>query len=540
MAATIDPLSMFLATVKVDVLDRKHPEYRGAVWSELRMMYSDEEAMCENASLFLTRRTKEPSEVYRSRCARFGYTNILAQGIGWYVSKVFADAPDIDQKKGGQLVDLESKANAFYTEFQRDCDRRGTLFTSFWRDMLANLLVYGRSFVLVDLPPQPVEAQPASRAEQDLRPYLVSYLPEQVINWSEDSYGNLNWAIVSVTSTDSGLGFPPEPRIVDRWYYFGPEVFAVYERSYQPGEDAPTDAALMSAGRHALAYLGEVPLRRFVAPDGLWFGKRARLQIRRHVDAENALDWGLLLSALAVFYIKGEFDDEVTIAEHAYLKLAADGDAGWLVPDSAAHEMQKERIQQLKENIFGSMYLLAQARSTDATPAAQSGVSKEADMQPSSEVCQAIGDIVRESMQTILRDVAVARDGKDSEREFSVRGFEFKDADELGQMQVIEQVQRMSVPSDTLAMELNVRIAKLSLPDASPELLETIEEEIRSAPTQSAMDQQKRDDRMAALQASFYMAAPAPEIAAPGSKPAGKPAAAPASKPGKPGSEVQQ
>lgn len=498
--------------LKVADLDRKHPDYEAEApdWELLGLLYAGGSEAKGRADLFLTRRPKEPAEVYAARCRRFAYRNILSQAVGWYISALFSEQPAFEHRIGGTLMEADAPASECYNEFLTNCDQRGTTFVNFWKDVFAHLAVFGRSYIMLDLPAPaavPIETKADQMRLGALNPYLVSYDPRCVINWGF-SNNTLDWAVVAVSELLSGPGIPPQQIPVDRWYFFDREYCAIYERRQDSdGREANEAHLLYEPVRHAMADQRRVPLQLVQAPEGLWLGKRALHPLMRHVDSENALDWALLMSALAVLVIKGPYKDNPEIAETFYFHVTEQGDVKWVEPSGAAIGVLKDRVRELKEEIFGSMYLMAQARSTDATPAAQSGISKQQDMMPSYEVCDGFGEALRNGMGKCLNDVAMVREGPAGDaHSFNVRGFSFQDSDEAGELGTIERVKRLEIPSDTLDRELDIKAARLAMPDATEEQFQAVANEIRTGPSKSERAAQRRQEMMAGFQASFTKA----------------------------------
>ena len=90
---------------------------------------------------------------------------------------------------------------------------------------------------------------------------------------------------------------------------------------------------------------------------------------------------------------------------------------------------------------------------------AASGVSKQQDMQPSHDVLNGIGEILRQTMQSILGIVAKARSTvpgceADAALTFDVRGYNFEDKAGVDDIVVIQDLLDMNVPSDTFYKEL--------------------------------------------------------------------------------------
>ena len=457
-----DQSNPFPASVDVTTLNRKHKDYiaRERTWDDLTVLYEGGDAIRQNAENLLERRPREPAELFETRCNYISYTNVFGQAIGWYLSALFNDTPrvnPIDRKTSDPIENTPD----FYADFFDDCDRGGTSFAEFWRQIAEDMLVYGCGYVLTDLPEQ---IDVATKAEEKLSgalsPYLVRYSPSSVINWKLDQYGNLEWAITATQHLDDSDAFAKNQQIIDRWYYFDRTDFAVYERL----RDADTSsvknetARLIKTGRHALADAQRVPLRRFSLKQGLWLGKRAYLPAKKHLTKENEYDWQLLNAAIALLVVSGNVKDPVQRSEIGWLSLPTGTKAEYLEPSGTSFEAISNRIRTLKEDIFRQMYLLAQARDSEATPAAQSGVSKQQDMTPSYEVCAGIGDALRDAMANVIWDV-VTVNGHDDDFYYAIEGFNFDDPDPASVLNLMDRVSNLDIRSDTFHTEMRVRAA---------------------------------------------------------------------------------
>src|SRR5207253_10935116 len=116
--------------------------------------------------------------------------------------------------------------------FAQNCDLRGTTLTQFFKEQIIEAIVCGKSYVVVDFPRTGGEAQ--TRAEEDAlgrsRAYLVGYSADEVINWSFDNQGALEWVVIRTSwlkqDNVRSFGWKKETR----WIYYDRERFEVYGR----------------------------------------------------------------------------------------------------------------------------------------------------------------------------------------------------------------------------------------------------------------------------------------------------------------------
>jgi len=491
----------FASTLPTKDLDIQHPDFieRLDCWNDIDWLCQSGFRMKKKAEHFLAKRQKELAEVFAARVQNFTYQDVLGTSLGWYQSAMFKDAPDIHIRKGETDVEAPDK---FYPAFLADCDRAGTTFISFARRAFMSMLQYQHTYVLTDLPTTGIETPMASLADQKasgaLNPYLVLYDPRQVINWETDSYGNLLWVVIATTTEQQQFAKPSE--LTDRWYYFDRTSYAVYEAVRKDRSKKQEVARLADSGPHALADKGRVPIRRLAVPDALWLANRVYLHALAHLNTENALDWGIKQGCLPVLWVKGDFEEGPVRSEVGYIQVPDNGDIGYLQPDSSSFEIADKRLGGIREEMYRQLCLQAQGRSSSASASSQSGYSKEMDLHPSRDVLNGLGDILRAGLCGIFRDVADAH--ADPDLDADIRGFSFDETDEAGELAKFDMFMEsdLAVASPTLDREMKKKQARVMLPDARPELQNTIDAEIDAAPTKKDIQeqqQQQQADQMA-------------------------------------------
>lgn len=485
----------FPGSVKVADLDKRHGTYARYVriWDELSWMYQSGDAIQQHAGELLAKRIKEPEAMFRCRVEAVSDTSIIGQGIGWYEGAMFKDAPQIRRIVNGD-VQTDGPAQERFTEFIENCDRGGSSYEQVWRQVLVDAILYGRAYVLQDLPKRDETIQTRADELQKMRPFLVRYDPRSVINWGEDGNGNLLWVVIRFSSDEEQPDvFPPKRQRADNWLYYDRTNFAHYRRFQDDGQEKTVaDATLVDAGEHALAGEGIVPLYRVQLSDGHWLGHRCYLSAKKHFNLSNALDWGLFNTAIAILVIYGELEQN-TASELAYLQLRPGSTASYLEQSGASFAALQSRIEELKSDVFRQMYLLAQARSTSATPAAQSGISKEADMTSSYEVAQAIGQTLLAGMRAVLSNIMKLMGDS---AEIEITAFDFEDSDVSLELETISDIRSMGIPSETLDRELSKRAVRKGLPDLDKRVIEQIEQEIEASPTKQELEQQQQEQRL--------------------------------------------
>lgn len=483
--------------LKVKDLNVRSSDYQSKIscWDSLDLLACGGYSLLANASRFLTRRPREGHDVYLERLANATYQNVIGAVAGWYQSALLKNNPALMvMKDGAALQDA-----GWWGLFERNVDRGGASLAAFGADLLRDFIVYGEAWVQVDLPK--VDAVFVSRAEQDaagaLDAYLTRYDPRQVIEWSEDSFGRLEW--VKIKTTVERREFLKPTKTVDVWYYFDREMYRVFESEWKDGK--PSDEAMeLPGGRHALADVGEVPVKRFRVAEELWLGNRVLPQLMEHFRTENGLGWSIENACYPVPYIKGEFDAAPQPSVVTFLRLATDGEFGYAETSGLSFEAAANRCATIREDIYRGCYLQTQGRSSEATPAAQSGYSKEMDMAPALDVLGRFGQAVRDALELLLVSVAKIR-GEDVS--FALSGYEFDDAGADAALDRLERVDKVGIESDTLRRVLAKRAARALLIGEDPAVVQTAEAEIEAAPTIEEKATAEAEARKTAMRGAF-------------------------------------
>lgn len=457
--------------MRVAELDVRHPEWRELrpYWAEVDLLYRGGAAIRSHASRFLIERPKEPAKVYQARCRRFSYQNILATVMGWWGSKLFGEAP--------QIV-LGGARDEYLEKFIAEADRCGHSLFALCQQWFVKAALHGSTVILVDLPQT---SMPLTLRQQkalgNLDAYLVTFDAAQLINWSADRFGELEWAVIRTEEVRAEFGREAVTR--DRWYVFDREKYAVYEAERKEGMDGSREADMVAEGRHALAEQKRVPIHRLVLPEALWLGYRVYPQILDHLNEDNGLGWKLLMSNLAVPVIAGDYEDSPTLSEAAFIKLEKGSTFTWSEPDGKSVQASAERLQALRQEIYRQVYLVSQSRDTSATAAAASAVSKQQDMSPALDVANGFGVVFRDLLRRLLSDVALIR-GKAVEVE--IRGLRWEEGDALDEIREAEAALDLGIPSLTWSRVVMKRIVARLAPNLDPETKKQIEAEIDASP----------------------------------------------------------
>ncbi len=511
--------------VPVSALDQRREEHKlfADAWDNLDVLRQGGRVLQMQADRFLIKRPKEPNDVYQVRLQHLKYQNLLAMILGYYCAKLFESDPDVDIKIAGEAIeepadpeapdlsDPDEDAWDFYQEtFLKDCDRAGTDFVDFMRAVIEDVLLFQRSYILIDLPRGVQNG--ATLADQDVRPLLRRYDPRQCINWEADQYGNLAWIVFEVQSfARKFMG----PRVaIKTWYYFNTTEFFTYEWRADDQQTGTTQMArLVDSGPHSMSdyqnpetdQLGRVPVHVINVPADQWMANRVYFSLIDHFNTDNTYAWSLLMANLAIPVVITEGEYQPTLSEGGYILLPPGSEFKWTEPNGNTFKASETRLASLREEIFRMVNLQAQGRSSSASASSQSGYSKEQDMAPARDVLNYFGDMIRSNMQILLYLVAAIR--QEPTIDFDVRGFDFAETDKLLDIEEAAAVEGLQIQSETFRKERQKHVVRSFAHDWNPELVAKIEGEIDSAPTQEELDQMQAQQDQQAIQTSLQRSA---------------------------------
>lgn len=452
-------------------INREHPEYvaQKYTWRKYRDLYSGGEQFREHASEYLIRRAKEGGNIYLERLGRVFYENYIGSIIDWYAATLTRREPVL------QLTGNTENSASFYNSFIHDCDLRGTSLTEFFRLRMAQALVYGRSFAAIEFPA--IEAGAKTRAEEDAlgrsRAYLVDYSPEDLINWSHDDSGRLEWVVIRTQSLKQANVTDSEWKREQRWIYYDRQNYRIYSRDATSSN--PGAITLESEGQHGLARQNRVPLVELRVSEGLWLMNKAALLQLEHFNKSNALAWALTMGLFAqpVVYSDKEFDQ--VNGESYFIQLGAGDRYGWTEPEGHVFQIASENLTRLKEEIYRVCYLLNQAGGPQVANM-QSGISKQRDFGITQEILRSFGDTVKEGMRQVLHQVNLARE---DELLVDVSGMDEFDIGDFGtELEDAQRLLNIGIDSDTLKQQVFKRLALKYFCDVRQEVKNKIVAEI--------------------------------------------------------------
>lgn len=179
-----------MAQYSRDFLTARHPHYKEKFedWNFHLLSYLGGQDY--QSGYLLNRYILESDEEYQKRQNNTPIDNHCKNIVQIYSSFLFRVPPtrDYGQLEGSQ--DLDS--------FLKDADLEGRSFNNVIREMQLNASIYGTCWAIVDKPSIQTETR-AEELEQDIRPYISIYTPENVLNWKYERLPNGKFYLTSLT-----------------------------------------------------------------------------------------------------------------------------------------------------------------------------------------------------------------------------------------------------------------------------------------------------------------------------------------------------
>jgi hypothetical protein len=455
----------------MNYINREHPEYaaRKLMWRRYRDLYAGGELFRASASDYLVRRSKEPGEVYLERLNRVFYENYVGSIIDWFSATLMRREPVL------QFNGPSERGVRFFNKFVQDCDLKGTTFSEFFRQRMTQTLVYGRSYMALEFPRFDHPAR--NRAEEDAlgrsRAYLVDYSPEEIINWSHDAEGGLEWIVIRTSGLKQTSVDDATSHRETRWIYYDRENFRIF-RQEEPSTNS-RGIELVAEGRHGLASQRRVPVFEMRVSDGLWLMNKAALLQVEHFNKSNALSWALTMGLFATPVVYSDREWTQIAGESYYIQLGPQDRFGWAEPEGHVYQIAADNLERLKNEIYRVCYLMNQAGSGQHG-AQQSGLSKQWDFVVTQEILRSFGDTAKDMMRQVLE---AANEARQDGLLIDVSGLdEFDIGDFSTDLAEAKGLLDLGIQSETLKKQVFKRVALKYLSDTRQDIKNQIAEEI--------------------------------------------------------------
>ena len=452
-------------------INREHPEYvsQKHMWRKYKDLYAGGEQFREHGAEYLVRRGKEPASVYQERLSRVFYENYIGSIIDWYAATLMRREPVV------QISGATETSSNFYNCFIHDCDLRGTSLTEFFRQRMAQALVFGRSYTAIEFP---ATDRAQTRAEEDQlgrsRAYLVDYSPEDIINWSHDHEGRLEWVVIRTECQKQAQVTDHDWRREQRWIYYDRQTFRIYSQERTAGGTGG-EIVLTAEGEHGLARQNRVPLFEMRITEGLWLMNKAALLQLEHFNKSNALAWALTMGLFAMPVIYSDREWSQITGESYYIQLGPGDRFGWTEPEGHIFQIASDNLNRLKDEVYRVCYLMNQAGNAQVATM-QSGISKQRDFGVTQEILRSYGDTVKEGIRQALQQINMARQ---DDVLVDVSGLDEFDIGDFGaELDDAKRLLDLGIQSDTLKQQLFKRLAFKYFCDVRQDIKNTIAAEI--------------------------------------------------------------
>jgi hypothetical protein len=406
---------MYPNQLPLEFLESKNAEYEQMLpaLNEIDLLVSGGYKLKNAIRHFLPQRPGEETEVYETRLKKFTYLNILSTNINEQVSKL-ANAPMTIEG-----LDVSPK---FWSAFREDTDLAGRSEKNLITLIFRELLKFKKVFIHVDKPKS--EVAPVNKLQEEalgLRPYVVTYSPLQVINYSE-SKGKLNWLKIRQVSEDNSNPITAS-RKVCTWTIIDSNYIAKYSAIVElDGKgnitkvnsemtNADTTISLVSLIAHGF---NQVPVLKIELPDQLWVADQAASKAIEHLRTDCSKYDLLTLAYFQRTFKRVQTPD--SDLEHTYtndeppptgLQHVIELDKfEWAEPKG---DIIKHMAESLKA-IEGQVRDLVSSGGVSSSNAAlsQSGVSKQMDFVKQEAMLKSYGETIIDTYQDLLQLVAIA------------------------------------------------------------------------------------------------------------------------------------
>lgn len=488
-------------------LRQANPCYDAKYWHRLRALYRGGKKLLGDRDLMrevFPPHRDELDDIYKERCKRAFYIPYAGEIVDHIIASLTAEPLVVsltDAEEGEPLPD-------FYDKFVKDCSPPGgkeVNINQLVRKTLLDAMQVQTGWVLYDLEtPKTPDGMPVRfgslRAQETsgaLDVYVDTLDAESVIDWDEDSSGELIWAIVHTSECRREGIAGRRNRTTERWVYWTRDSWELYEITYD-NDKKPRDTDLVRRISGGIHTHKKVPLRRLSLPDGLWVMEKLEGLAREHFNKRAGLSWAELQSLLPELYeflapeasskgaIIGENQEDPGRAfsqnrGQGFVQVRGGDDTAMFVgPDSAPFTHTMESCNNVRDEMHRVTHQMKLSVDNTAASMQRSGESKAHDKAAESVVLTFLGLLAREFLKGLLQDVCLARNELELMDQWKVKGMEkFDDVATSDAVDLGVALETVPIPSPTFQRRFKMNLARAVLgSEASPKDLEMIEEEL--------------------------------------------------------------
>lgn len=514
-------------------LNKKHEEYNREYRDLLSAMVLGGSSLLHNdehMAKLLPQHAREIDAIYAKRRDRAVYSNYAGEILGYLFSMMSSDPLLVrlpeekgegeDDKVGsaGSAVESSAKAGSesgelplWIRKMLKNCSyswRNQQTLSDFILHQVREMTITGFAWTLVDLPK--VKQDFISLAEQEssnaLQPYLVALPTNTVLDWGEDDYGELSWAVHHTCKKfrENPADSKCSVAYTFNVYSTNPDGSCTYKKYQVVLPDGKVPGPRTKVPLVETTTLPILPIRRTVCPKGLWLMDAVYSLAAESFRKESNLAWfeaQSLAQELYEYIAPTEDDTGVLIDDDGerkrnealtsargagYIQIRGHKDrAEYLAPHSDIYKYALESKRNVKDEIHRLLYVISLSIEQNSSALRRSAISKTQDKIAEEVILASIATVAMRLVKEILVVSAIIRGETklDFIRELKISGYENFTADSDGA--IIESAIKASMlqlPSKTYHVHQSVRVARAALGvEVDQETIEQIREELEEA-----------------------------------------------------------
>ncbi len=477
----------------IRVLESKHAKYEEhcADWMNWYNWYAG-----QHIEQYIVKHYRERADVFRSRQQRayyYNYTGAIVDLIASFVYSKGAMRSFFHQDEA-----LAQQEHIEKNEFWTNCDLRHSSIDEFMQKIFVFTQIWGFIDVIVDMPKTAQEIiNEQQRLDAEIRPYLYYILPINMLNWEVDDKGEFWWVRWRERMDKQLDPFQPKPKgIVWRYTTWTRDAWYIHDVTQLPGQRKTVTP--VDSGNHDL---GIVPAVRF-------YGKRDLLDTNMgqsfvepigkiNVDIANTVSLlteeirSKTFNILIVENPNALGGDEATdssatgyeIGQHNAFEWSGTHPPFYLAPASDPGEFMMKFVEKCTDEI----YKLATLWTDTGIRESRSGVSYSYEFNRTNSMLADKAQLMEEGEIAIHRLYT---------RWLGEEWLGFVDYPDSYDVEVLEQEllvvtqSKNAVRSQTFKRELEKRVARKVLNNATTDVLETIMHEIDTEPDPDVLMQE--------------------------------------------------
>ena len=432
-------------------IENKHPSYEenASRWEFFLRSYMGGKDYIDGS--YLTRYQAEEKDEYSRRLDLTPMDNHCKNIVHIYSSFLWRVPP---------TRAFNSLNNNYALEpFQKDADLDGRSFDSFMRQAQVWSSVYGHVWLMVDKPKSEA-ATKADELEQDIRPYMTMFTPENVWDWKYERTPSGRFKLVYLKLRESVERI--DDTSTETYFRIWTEETISTVKVTDGGEPEPVDSMDNALGKIPAVFL---PAQRSVV---------------RGIGISDLSDVAYMQQA--IYQELSEIEQLIRISNHPTLVKTYDTDAsagaGAIInlPDDMDGNLKPYQLQPSGQNLdavrasisdkveaINRMSHMGAVRGTQAMT--QSGVAMQTEFQMLNAKLSEKADILELAEEQIWNLFCAWQDITPDVEVFYPDAFDLRDYDK--ELLFLQQMRAAGVKSVTLAQEVDKKIADLILDDAN-------------------------------------------------------------------------